>query len=279
MHDPKHPTFHAPKNPNAKIWRFIDIQKFWSLLEKEALHFSKVTTFEDPYEGRVPEFNKKMGREVYTEFKSEFKSEEAFENFLKVRMQSFEILYNKNKETTLVNCWHLNEYESASMWKLYSTNSHGIAIQSTYKKLSDSFTSNNSDLVYIGEVIYSDFAKEWMDERNAYTPFITKRKSFESERELRAVTALPWEDEGQRILSNSDKEREKTNPTPPRKIDPSELTKNGKLVQINLETLIENIFIAPLATEQFEDMVRSITTKIKPNLVSRITKSDLYTLH
>ncbi|MBM3911021.1 MAG: DUF2971 domain-containing protein, partial [Thaumarchaeota archaeon] len=170
-------------------------------------------------------------------------------------------------------------YESALMWKVYSTNSHGIAIQSTYKKLSDSFNSNNSDVVYISEVIYSDFAKEWMDERNAYTPFITKRKSFESERELRALTVLPWKDEGKVVLSDADKERERTTPTQARKIDPNELSKNGKFVRINLETLVENIFISPLATEQFEDMVRSKTMTVKPNLTGKIIKSDLYTLH
>ena len=38
----------------------------------------------------------------------------------------------------LVNSWHMNEYESAVMWDIYSTRDFGIAIQSTIKRLCDS---------------------------------------------------------------------------------------------------------------------------------------------
>ena len=35
----------------------------------------------------------------------------------------------------LVNSWHMNEYESAAMWDIYSTRDFGIAIRSTIKRL------------------------------------------------------------------------------------------------------------------------------------------------
>lgn len=277
MHDIKHPVFKAPNDVNAKIWRFINIEQLWSLLERESLHFSRVTVFEDPFEARVPEFNKKMGRQVYSQGGHQFKSEQAFEKFLKARIQAFETLYEQMTKAVLVNCWHLNEYESASMWKVYSTNNYGVSIQSTYQRLSGSFKTNTSDIVYIGKVRYADFTKEWMDERNAYEPFVLKRTSFESEAELRALTTLPYEF-GKKVLSDADKEREKTNPSKPKTVDPKELTKNGKFVKVDLETLIETIYIAPLASEEFEEMVKSIIKKISPNLVNKIKKSELYTL-
>ncbi|HSB56446.1 MAG TPA: DUF2971 domain-containing protein [Nitrosopumilaceae archaeon] len=277
MHDKNHPTFIAPENTDAKIWRFIDIEQFWSLLERESLPFARVTTFDDPYEGTLPEYNEKLGESVYSEFKDKFKDKEQFENFLKQRIPTMKNLYNELRKITLVNCWHLNEHESALMWKSYTDNHTGIAIQSTYRKLSDSFKNNVSDTVWIGKVAYSDFRSKWMNESNAYYAFVTKRISFESESELRAVTSLPADSIGKKILSNSDKEREAKNPTKPRVIDSTELTENGKLIKTDLDTLIEKIYITPFASDQFEKIVKSITEKMKPSLISRIKKSSLYT--
>lgn len=278
MHDNSHSVFIPPDNKDAKIWRFIDIQKFWSLLERNSLHFSKVTTFTDPYEGMLPEYNMKMGRTVYLEQKDKFQSEEQFEIFLQTRVSTMLSLYKQYRETTLVNCWHLNEIESASMWKLYASNDSGIAIQSTYSKFSECLKNNSSDTVWIGKVNYSDFKKEWMKEWNVYEAFVNKRKSFEAESELRAVTSLPDDNNRQKVLSDSDKERESRQPTKPRIIDPTELTENGKFVHVDLDSLIEKIYVAPLATIQFEKMVRSLTEKFKVNLVEKIEKSDLYTI-
>jgi hypothetical protein len=254
----------------------MDIQKFWSLLEKESLHFSRVTSFEDPFEGRIAEYNQKMGREMYSTIKDKFQTDEQFEKFLETR-SNFEMRYQTIEKHTLVNCWNLNEYESALMWKSYSTNNSGVAIQSTYTKLSQSF-QKTSDKIFIGMVAYTDFTKEWMDESNAYAPFMHKRKSFENEQELRCITSLPDDDYENRVLSDSDKEREKINPSKPIIVNSHELTENGKFVKVNLTELIENIYIAPLSSNEFECMVNSITEKLQPELSKRIKKSDLYTL-
>ena len=37
-----------------------------------------------------------------------------------------------------INCWHMNDHESAAMWKLYLKSNEGIAVQSTYETLRDS---------------------------------------------------------------------------------------------------------------------------------------------
>ena len=37
-------------------------------------------------------------------------------------------------KSTLVNCWHQNEFESEAMWRLYSENNKGIAIQTTLQR-------------------------------------------------------------------------------------------------------------------------------------------------
>jgi hypothetical protein len=78
------------------------------------------------------------------------------------------------------------------MWNLYSHENAGIAIQSTTTKLSKCFEDNNEDTIWIGKVQYLDFSKDWMDKWNdILEAFIIKRKSFEYENEIRAITCLP----------------------------------------------------------------------------------------
>jgi hypothetical protein len=36
-----------------------------------------------------------------------------------------------------VNCWHMNEHESAAMWRLYSQADEAICVQSTFARLAD----------------------------------------------------------------------------------------------------------------------------------------------
>ncbi len=37
-----------------KIWRYVDLPKFVSMLATRTLHFAPVSSFEDPYEGWLP---------------------------------------------------------------------------------------------------------------------------------------------------------------------------------------------------------------------------------
>lgn len=48
----------------------------------------------------------------------------------------------KDKKRVFVNCWHLNEYESAAMWDLYLKNEEGVAIQTTFNRIKKSLGTN-----------------------------------------------------------------------------------------------------------------------------------------
>src|SRR5688572_28587310 len=50
-------TTHAseiPVPPETKIWRYLEHEKFISLLEERALFFCRTDKFPDPFEGSVP---------------------------------------------------------------------------------------------------------------------------------------------------------------------------------------------------------------------------------
>ena len=50
------PIFELPPD-DATLWRYMDFTKFVSLLEKQALFFSKPDRLGDPFEGSLPKKN------------------------------------------------------------------------------------------------------------------------------------------------------------------------------------------------------------------------------
>jgi hypothetical protein len=70
--------------------------------------------------------------------------------------------------------------------------------------------------------------------------------------------------------------KEKRPISPKRFIDPTELTNNGKYVKVDLENLINKIYLSPAAPSYFKEAVESII--LKYGLGKEIIKSDLYTL-
>ena len=73
------------------------------------------------------------------------------------------------------------------MWDLYIKGTEGVAIQSTFRSLTESFSLHADDSIFVGEVSYIDYENDWMPEGNLFYAFMHKRKSFEHERELRAL--------------------------------------------------------------------------------------------
>ena len=268
MHE-KHPAFLEPDS-NAMIWRYMDFPKFVSLLDKKALFFAKANILFDKFEGTLPEYNVKMREQMY-EKRDKSASVPIEELTQPIRKQ-----LERMKQSTLINGWHINEYESAAMWDLYSNRRMGIAIQSKYERLANSFEQNKVDVIWIGKVKYIDFKKVWINELHLYEAFIDKRTSFEHEHELRAVVCLPEGD-----LGNPNKDElygiKRLPATSDGKIDSAQLTDRGKYIQTDLDTLIEQIYVSPLAEQWFTETVKSLVTKFGFN--KEITKSELYDLH
>jgi hypothetical protein len=156
---------------NAKIWRYMSFQKFASLLDKQALFFVKVERLRDKYEGTLPEFTRFVQANISKLFSNGKMPYKYPDDVLKL-LQAI----------TLVNTWHINEVESAAMCDLYSNRNAGIVIQSTYKRLSESFRNNEEDVIWIGKVKYKDYDRDLSGFFNIFDAFTCKRSSFEQER-------------------------------------------------------------------------------------------------
>lgn len=168
--------FEKPENPGAKIWRYMDLAKFISLIDTSCLYFCQIDSLNDSFEGSLWP-SRLLNR-----------SEENSAKLFAEKMRSY---YPQLK----VNCWHIAENESAAMWKLYSEANAGIAVQSTFSGLCESLERCSLE-VRIGTVRYINYDEEYFAEGHGddiFTPFLYKRLSFEHERELRAII---WDPEG-----------------------------------------------------------------------------------
>lgn len=183
MHKP-HESFRIPSNTNIPIWRYMDFAKFVHMLDSRQLHFSRLDKMSDPFEGTL---SLATNQPLKTWFQNGSHSPEEAQQHAEGILR----LFSSAKLMSYVSCWHMNEYESVAMWDLYSNK--GVAVQSTYARLCASFNTEEP-VARVGEVDYKDYNKDGIDPSNTFTASVTKRKSFEHERELRAVIlSLPGE--------------------------------------------------------------------------------------
>lgn len=214
-----------PSDPDLEVWRYMDFTKFVSLLEHKALFFTRVHCLDDPYEGAFSRANERLRPFVYGRLGETRSLEEVM------------AAYERRRRNIAVSCWHLSEYESAAMWKLYSRSNEAVCIKSTVGRLSECFGSH----VLVGEVEYSDYEQDWVPENDPFAPSFRKRRSFSYEHELRAAVDL---------LDPDNQERYKDN-----------VTEGGVYVPVNLNQLIRRIYVAPGAANWFADLVGKVTCR------------------
>ena len=166
------------------IWRYIDLEKFELLLRENALFLCRSDKFSDPFEGSIPkresEHRAKTHRQRMTEEKAILMDRVFADN------------HQKSKKAFIVNCWNISTNESDAMWRLYLKTNEGVAIQSSYKRLYESLTLNEEELL-MSMVRYINYETDvWYHPTeypntnyNFYVPLVHKRVEFIHENELR----------------------------------------------------------------------------------------------
>ena len=215
-----HPNVNPPQD-DAVLWRYMDFTKFVSLLDKQALYFSRADKLGDPFEGSLSEVNRVL-RPIL------LKNQGVPDDLISQITETAPTVLSQTPRLGVVNCWHENDYESEAMWKLYARAHDGIAIKTTFEKLAGSLECE--DPIYIGQVNYADYASTFIPEGNTLMTLLTKRNSFEHEREVRAI-ALNFPDPDNSV---------------------------GRYYEVTLSTLIDEIMVAPQAPDWFSDLVNSV---------------------
>lgn len=220
----EHPAFEKPEDENISVWRYMDFTKFVSLLDKKAIYFSRADKLSDKFEGSLSITTISERKNIYTA--------RGWTDWEGLSMERTRMFQNSRREIFL-NCWYMNQYESAAMWKLYVKNNEGIAIRSTFARLRDSFFPTSQE-IFLGKVKYVDYQNCLIDEDNIFYAYMHKRQSFEYEHELRAGLIKRFE-----------------GAAPPA----------GLYIPCNLDALVEAVYVSPESSSWFKDLVVSILDK------------------
>lgn len=244
---------------STKLWRYLTFEKFAWLLEKSKLYHTRLDFLGDPFEGshtaayvRKRDSGEEVRRIGHTaESEREIGQAGVYSKF--------------------ATCWHESQYESAAMWKLYSAEHAGVAIVSTPLRMHQAVDLTPYNSGVLSPVEYLDFEKDDMTLRpislgfgRFAMPGLLKRKSFQHENEVRGL--IFFEDHAKMqlpspfALSEYRKRIQEVNPV-------------GISVSVDLNRLIEEIYISPLAKPHFKEVVEIMTKR--HGLEDRIRPSSL----
>lgn len=238
----RHRFSHLIPVPKTKLWRYMDLAKFLSVLETSSLFFTRIDHFKDSYEGALGVLSneeawldenlairKKVRRGEYLNLSEKELHEIVKKEFDEVRQGEPEF-----RTSYYVNCWHASDFESEAMWQLYTRdNKQGIAIQTTFEHLYNAFC--DYDNLHYGLVNYINFKKYNNGTSNkkldSYTALWCKRESFAHEREFRVMI--------QDIRKLAFRDRDKS-------------------LRVDINQLIENVYVSPEADKWFVDLINDI---------------------
>ncbi|MFC1938886.1 hypothetical protein ACFLWM_01870 [Chloroflexota bacterium] len=252
------PYLDIPETGDAKIWRYIDFTKFVSLLDRRALFFTRADKLGDSFEGSHSEANIKKRPELFKNTLEEF-GKYSDDDLMKT-LSNFSSYCQFLHKITAINCWHLSDIESDAMWKIYAERDRGIAIQSTHGRLKDSLEYEDFG-IYINKVKYIDYVDDFMVGELGVGPFYHKRKEFSHENELRAIIQK---------LPGLGK---------PAKVDFKPIRHNGIYVKVDLNLLVETVYLSPACQLWFQKLVKSVTARYglnKPIVVSKLVSKPKY---
>lgn len=230
------------------LWRYMSFSKFQSLITRSALYFCRIDCFEDTLEATQPKGN---------EFFAVSTEEPWYSFYLDIVDGQLKIY----KKMIYASCWHINSAENPEMWENYVMlhGNEGIAIKTTFEKLSGSFVTDRG---------LTNLTMKYVDYNSYYIDFcfpnypdylLLKDKKFEYENELRIITldkSYPEYDPEK----NSIEEELRTVPE-----------QKGEFINVDLNKLILSIYLSPNSTTRFKSVVEELLSEY--NINSPVIKS------
>lgn len=209
---------------DANLFRYMDFSKYISLLESKELYFCNSKYFEDKYEGVIPAgFYKGWTEE----------SKKRYEEFRK----KFDEIYS-----VYVNCWNVNEQESYALWKIYTNPSTGVCVKTTVGSLKESL--NNKDI----RIYKVNYINSFNNIQADYEPpfyFSEHNSGWHINKRIHEVYkygAYNYENEVRALFVDISKEP-------------------GINFPVDLNKLIEGIYVSPFAPKWFFELVKDVTYK------------------
>lgn len=221
------------------LWRYMDLAKYLSLLSSKTIWLARPDTFKDLREGSFPE---SMKHELDVIYAALSKRPDFTGNHLVNNTKDFQNYLNQN---TFISCWHRSIEESMIMWEIYGRESNSIAIKTKVINLKRSLDIDElyrtfAIEVALDSVMYTNSANV-QSKQNYRLPYFIKREHFAFEREAR--------------LYVRSKEQYSSSDSP-----------SGYSLQVDLNTLIECVYVHPDADEWFLSTIKDVTHKYLPQV-------------
>ncbi|UTW01763.1 hypothetical protein KDX31_10270 [Amphritea atlantica] len=242
----------APKRPEKDkvIWRYMSLEKYLDFLLTKSIKFTQVSIAADQLEislmlNRLEKNGSLVGKERI--------------------LNGTNLHIDRMKKSHYISCWAGKEHECRSLWFSYLGGSHlGVAVKTTVRQFLESVNWDVYGYDY-REVVYRDDFEDPEELQINTTLLNAKARAYSSEDEIRFCVSedlikLP--------------EGEFSSENPPVTIDPETLPKVIPL-ELNLESLVNELWISPYCEDWQIDTIGEITCKLAPELRERMKRSDL----
>ena len=247
----------------------MDFTKFCDFIFKRKLYFSRADQQNDALEGQISKIDQLQKKYMHRDENnnSQISTKEDF-----YRLQ----------RKFLINCWCRDTLESFAMWKIYTANTLGVAVETTYDLLMHSFVFRDEDILSKIDVVdwgpdifiancmkyenvqYIDYDTDPLnvhDDSWQYRRFFYKRRNFSYEKEYRLLI------DGERLLYFIRGTREAKGTDPRKKEEFDNLITNegfvqtGELLSVDINKLVKQIIVCPNAQAWFVDLVKIVLDK------------------
>jgi hypothetical protein len=232
--DYEHPAFPQPPDRNASIWRYIDIDKFESMVRDRALYMARADRLGDEHEGTTPPAELELWRRV---------AEQTGDEHERLTIEHHSLQRSEYaaafRNTYYVSCWHMAADENVAMWDRYVRTPDSVAVRTTYSALRDQFSPA---IVNIGMVRYIDYDREPLPSINMLQRITHKRHFFADEREVRAVVCALLPEDVRNVH-----------------VDPY-LTSDarGLKLPVHMQRLVQGVVLNPKSSSTFKDQVTNL---------------------
>jgi len=205
----------------------LDLWKFVAIIDTRTLYFCSAARMVDDWEGALS-----AGTILERPIKAAAVAQYLRDNGL-VTWTTEDVISvlehgrRLSRTRVMMNCWHMNSVESAAMWDLYCRDGDGVAVRSSIGRLEQLPDMAGDSALTVRPITYEDYSRVSISESNIFHPFTYKRLSYAHEQEVRVM------------FFNRDE------------VD-------GVSVPIDLDSLIEAVYVAPNAPEWYEGTVKSL---------------------
>ncbi len=211
-------------DPDARIWRFLDFDKFFDLVSSRQLNLRRSDCFEDRNEGMVPDA--------------------LLSGVADPRRRTRRNAWHAERRADYyVTCWHLSEVEPVGMWELYGGADGGVALTSTYLRLRGILDSVQFAPCYLGVVDYSEGCWDIDRFSSDILALMRKRSHFAHEREVRGLVRLNGAGGIGRNIDGEGREH----PMP--LFEP--ISSQNLRINVDLEALVTGVVMSPRANDQW----------------------------